>query len=388
MILQSFRIAISSIWSSKMRSFLTMLGIIIGVVAVVVLISLVNGATASVTSEIEGLGSNLLTVSIRDNRYHNLTLDEINLINQSSASVGSVAPSLGQQVTAKNGSKTSSATIQGTTPDYLVIGSLSIQYGRFLKTPDIDSQTAVAVIGINVADELFGRQDVLGETISINGRAFQVVGVLEEGASAFSGSDDKIIIPFTLAQRMFSQKYVTSFYAAASDSNSVDQAEKDVEAALLQMYRQDEDAYYIMNQASILDVMDSVMSTLSLLLGGIAGISLLVGGIGIMNIMLVSVTERTREIGIRKAIGAGRRRILSQFLIESMVISVFGGVIGILVSWGLLSIVSAVAGMSFSMNLGVIALAVVFSVLVGIVFGLYPANKASKLHPIQALRTE
>ncbi len=388
MILQSFRMAFSSIWSSKMRSFLTMLGIIIGVVAVVVLISLVNGATASVTSEIQGLGSNLLTVSIRNNRYHNLTLDEISQLNEASASIGAVAPNLSQPVIAKNGSKTYSATIQGTTPDYLAIGNLQIQYGRFLKTPDLDSQSAVAILGINVADELFGRQDVLGEKISISGRTFLVVGVLEKGSSAFSGSDDKIIVPFSLAQRMASQKYLTSFYVASIDSNSVDQAQKDIEATLLKMYRQDEDAYNIMNQASILDVMDSVMGTLSLLLGGIAGISLLVGGIGIMNIMLVSVSERTREIGIRKAIGAGRNRILTQFLIESMVISVVGGVIGILVSWGLLSIVSAVAGMSFGMTLGVIALAVGFSVLVGVVFGLYPANKASKLHPIQALRTE
>ena len=388
MILQSFRMAFSSIWSSKMRSFLTMLGIIIGVVAVVVLISLVNGATDSVTSEIEGLGSNLLTVSIRDSSYHNLTLEEINQIDESSDSIGAVAPSLSVPATAKNGSKTYNATIQGTTPYYLTIGSLEIQFGRFLKSPDIDSQSAVAVIGINVADELFGRQDVLGESISVNGRTFLVVGVLEEGASAFSGADDKIIVPFSLAQRMFSMKYLTSFYAAATDSESVDQAEKDVETALLRMYRQDDDAYFIMNQASILDVMDSVMGTLSLLLGGIAGISLLVGGIGIMNIMLVSVSERTREIGIRKAIGAGRRRILTQFLIESMVISVLGGVIGILVSWGLLSIVSIIADMSFGMTLGVIALAVGFSVLVGVVFGLYPANKASKLHPIQALRTE
>jgi len=388
MILQSFRMAFSSILSSKMRSFLTMLGIIIGVVAVVVLISLVNGASNSVTSEIEGLGSNLLTVTIRDNHYHNLTLDEINQIRDTYASVGDVAPGLSQPATAKNGSKTYNATIQGTTPSYLTIGRLQIQFGRFIKSPDLDDQTSVAVVGVDVADELFGRQNVLGETISINGRDFQIIGVLEASTSAFSGSDQKVIIPYTLAQRMFSQKYLTSFYAAASNSKAVDQAQSDIESVLMKLYRQNKDAFSILNQASILNVMDSVMGTLSLLLGGIAGISLLVGGIGIMNIMLVSVSERTREIGIRKAIGAGRRRILTQFLIESMVISLLGGLIGIVISWGILSVITMFAGIAFGMTAGVIALAVGFSVLVGIVFGLYPANKAAKLHPIQALRME
>ena len=388
MILQSFRMAFSSILSSKMRSFLTMLGIIIGVVAVVVLISLVNGATDSVTSEIEGLGSNLLTVSIRDDRYHNLTAADIDQLGEGSMSIGAIAPSLSQPATVKNGSKTYLATIQGTTTAYLDIGSLTIQYGRFLKTPDLADQSAVAVIGINVADELFGRRDVLGESLSVRGRSFKIIGILEEGASAFSGADDKVIIPFTLAQRMFGQKYVTTFYVAALSSETVSQAETDIETVLLSLYRQDDTAFNILNQASILDVMDSVMGTLSLLLGGIAAISLLVGGIGIMNIMLVSVSERTREIGIRKAIGAGRSRILVQFLIESMVISVLGGLIGILISWGLLSIVSVIAGISFGMTIEVITLAVGFSIFVGVVFGLYPANKAARLPPIQALRNE
>ena len=388
MILQSFRMAFSSILSSKMRSFLTMLGIIIGVVAVVVLISLVNGASASVTSEIEGLGSNLLTVTIRDNRYHDLTLAEVQELADNFDSIGATAASVTKPVTAKNGSKSYSANVQGTTPGYAAIGGVNIQYGRFLKSPDINDQSAVAIIGVEVADELFGQRQVLGQSISINGRSFLIIGVLEEGSSPFGGEDQKIIIPLTLAQRMFSQKYITSFYASAKDSASVDQAQTDVTDTLMNMYRQDDSAFRIINQASILDVMDSVMGTLGLLLGGIAAISLLVGGIGIMNIMLVSVSERTKEIGIRKAIGASRNRILLQFLIESMVISVLGGIIGILFSWGILTIASAIADMHFGMTIGVIALAVGFSVFVGVVFGLYPANKASKLHPIQALRNE
>jgi len=261
-------------------------------------------------------------------------------------------------------------------------------YGRFLKTPDIEDSTAVAVVGVDVADELFGTRQIVGESISVNGRSFLIIGVLDESTSAFGSSDSKMIIPYTLAQRIFKQSDVTSFYVTATDSNSVDAAQTDLDTAMLRKFKQDADAFSITNQAAILDTMDSVMSTMTLLLGGIAGISLLVGGIGIMNIMLVSVAERTREIGIRKAIGAGRKRILSQFLIESLVISVLGGIIGILVSWGILAIVSVVASMSFAMTGSVIALAVGFCMFVGVVFGLYPASKASKLQPIQALRMD
>ena len=380
--------AFSSILSNKMRSFLTMLGIIIGVVAVVVLVSLVNGATNSVTSQIQGLGSDLLTVNITSEGSTSLTMGEVEKLADDYASIGATAPSSTQNVTAKQGTKTYSATIQGTTASYEKIGGLELLYGRFLKTPDIEDSTAVAVVGVDVADELFGTRQIVGESISVNGRSFLIIGVLDESTSAFGSSDSKMIIPYTLAQRIFKQSDVTSFYVTATDSNSVDAAQTDLDTAMLRKFKQDADAFSITNQAAILDTMDSVMSTMTLLLGGIAGISLLVGGIGIMNIMLVSVAERTREIGIRKAIGAGRKRILSQFLIESLVISVLGGFIGILVSWGILSIVSIIASMSFAMTGSVIALAVGFCMFVGVVFGLYPASKASKLQPIQALRMD
>jgi len=380
--------AFSSILSNKMRSFLTMLGIIIGVVAVVVLVSLVNGATNSVTSQIQGLGSDLLTVNITSKGNNSLTMGEVEKLADDYDSIGATAPSMTQNATAKHGTNTYSATVQGTTAGYESIGGLNLQYGRFLKTPDIADSSAVAVVGVDAADELFGTRQIIGQSISVNGRSFLVVGVLNESTSAFGGSDGKIIISYTLAQRIFKQSDVTSFYVTAKDSDSVDAAQTDLTTAMMRKFNQDADAFSITNQAAILSTMDSVISTMTLLLGGIAGISLLVGGIGIMNIMLVSVAERTREIGIRKAIGAGRRRILSQFLIESLVISVLGGFIGILVSWGILAIVSTIASMNFAMTGGVIALAVGFCMFVGVVFGLYPASKASKLQPIQALRMD
>ena len=388
MILQSFRMAFSSILSNKMRSFLTMLGIIIGVVAVVVLVSLVNGATSSVTSQIQGLGSDLLTVNITSKGNDSLSMGEVENLAADYESIGATAPSSTQYATARNGTKTYDATIQGTTSSYEQIGSLNLLYGRFLKTPDISDSSAVAVVGVDVADELFGSRQIIGQSISVNGRSFLIIGVLSESTSAFGGSDGKVIIPYTLAQRIFKQSDVTTFYVAAKDSDSVDAAQTDLTTAMMRKFNQDADSFAITNQAAILSTMDSVLSTMTLLLGGIAGISLLVGGIGIMNIMLVSVAERTKEIGIRKAIGAGRKRILSQFLIESLVISVLGGFIGILVSWGILAIVSAIASMSFTMTGSVIALAVGFCMFVGVVFGLYPASKASKLQPIQALRMD
>ena len=388
MILQSFRMAFSSILSNKMRSFLTMLGIIIGVVAVVVLVSLVNGATSSVTSQIQGLGSDLLTVNITSKGNDSLSMGEVENLAADYESIGATAPSSTQYATARNGTKTYDATIQGTTSSYEQIGSLNLLYGRFLKTPDICDSSAVAVVGVDVADELFGSRQIIGQSISVNGRSFLIIGVLSESTSAFGGSDGKVIIPYTLAQRIFKQSDVTTFYVAAKDSDSVDAAQTDLTTAMMRKFNQDADSFAITNQAAILSTMDSVLSTMTLLLGGIAGISLLVGGIGIMNIMLVSVAERTKEIGIRKAIGAGRKRIMSQFLIESLVISVLGGFIGILVSWGILAIVSVIASMSFAMTGSVIALAVGFCMFVGVVFGLYPASKASKLQPIQALRMD
>ncbi|BDF58679.1 permease [Christensenellaceae bacterium] len=388
MILQSFRMAFSSIWGNKMRSFLTMLGIIIGIMAVVVLVSIVSSATASVSSALENLGASTISVSVTSSRYQPLTLSEVSAFADEYDSISSSAASTTQSATLKAGDTSATASVVGTVPAYAEINDLSLQSGRFIKSPDVDNNSAVAVIGTDLADDLFGRTDIVGETISVDGRSFLVVGVLADAGESLMGSENSnIIIPYSTAQRIFYISGVTSFTVAASDSTVVGQAEDDITAALMAKFK-DEDAFTIMNQSTILESMDDITNTMALMFGGIAGISLLVGGIGIMNIMLVSVAERTREIGIRKAIGAGRKRILLQFLIEALVVSTIGGLIGLAASWGLLAVLSLALGQAYAMSGGVALLAVLFSMAIGVIFGINPANKAAKMAPIDALRTE
>lgn len=388
MILQSFRMAFSSIWGNKMRSFLTMLGIIIGIMAVVVLVSIVSSATTSVSSALENLGASTISVSVTSSRYQPLTLSEVSAFADEYDSISSSAASTTQSATLKAGDTSATASVVGTVPAYAEINDLSLQSGRFIKSPDVDNNSAVAVIGTDLADDLFGRTDIVGETISVDGRSFLVVGVLADAGESLMGSENSnIIIPYSTAQRIFYISGVTSFTVAASDSTVVGQAEDDITAALMAKFK-DKDAFTIMNQSTILEPMDDITNTMALVFGGIAGISLLVGGIGIMNIMLVSVAERTREIGIRKAIGAGRKRILLQFLIEALVVSTIGGLIGLAASWGLLAVLSLALGQAYAMSGGVALLAVLFSMAIGVIFGINPANKAAKMAPIDALRTE
>ncbi|MEA4854138.1 MAG: ABC transporter permease [Christensenella sp.] len=388
MIIQSFRMAFSSIRSNKMRSFLTMLGIIIGIMAVVVLVSIVSSATDSVQGELENLGADTLSVNISSQRFQPLSLSEVNAFTDEYDSIGFIAPTTTQSATLKAGDTSTTASAIGTTSSYADINDLSVQSGRFIKSPDMENNSAVAVVGTDVADDLFGRTDITGETISVDGRSFLVIGVLADAGETLTGSENSnIIIPYTTAQRMFYVSGVTSFTVAAQSSDMVDTAEADITSALMTRF-QDEDAFTVMNQSTILDSMDSITDTMAMMFGGIAGISLLVGGIGIMNIMLVSVAERTHEIGIRKAIGAGRKRILLQFLIEALVVSTLGGLIGIALSWVLLSILSLVMDTTYVMSAEIALLAVLFSMAIGVIFGINPANKAAKMPPIEALRTE
>lgn len=393
MLFQSVKMAWKSIASNKMRSFLTMLGIIIGVVSLVVLVSLVNGATTSVTDEINSLGSNLLTVSISDNKGKPMKLEDVTALMDENE-IALTAPGATLNLTGKYGGENDSVMVTGTTAAYSEIQGLVLKYGRFLKTTDVDNVNYVAVVNETLADDLVGYSSCVGEKIHLNGMTFTIIGVLDEenSSSLTSLAEDQMMayIPYTTAIRVSGNisTEVTSFYAAAADENCMDAAEAVLTAMMMARFNEDEEAFTITNRSEIMDALSSVTGTLSLLLGGIAAISLLVGGIGIMNIMLVSVTERTREIGIRKAIGAGRGTIMLQFLVEALTISLIGCVIGILFSWFILLIVNVAGGVSFGLNGTVVIVSILFSLGIGMIFGMYPANKAAAMLPIDALRFE
>ena len=384
---QAFKMAFMAIAGNKLRSFLTMLGIIIGVTSVSMLISLGQSTSTQVTSRISSLGSNLLSVTIRTSKATFLSTNDIaGLVGQSG--ISAVSPIVSSSKTLKSGRLSTSASIEGVNQDYAGIRNLNVSTGRFIAASDLDSRASIAVIGVDIADDLFGTRDVIGNNLKIEGSYFTVVGLLaSEGTSVTGSNDSKVIIPYTTAQRLLKETTLRQFYVTTADAADVTQAEATLNQFMLKELK-DADAYSVFNQTSLLDTLSEITGLLTLLLGGIAGISLLVGGIGIMNIMLVSVTERTREIGIRKAIGARRFDIVFQFLIEAVVLSVSGGAIGILISVVGLNLVSKVAGYTLDLTLAVALLSLVFSVVVGLVFGIYPAAKASGLKPIDALRYE
>ena len=394
MIYQSFKMAVKAIAGNKMRSFLTILGVVIGVVAIVVLVSIGQGANSSVVESIEGMGTNLITANINARRMNPIDLDSLNELAQNEA-ISYVAPIASVSGTVKAGTTTyDDGVVQGTTPGYESIRNWTVAEGRFLQQPDIDNRSFVAVIGSEAATEMYGTTHAVGETFSLNGYTITVVGVLEAVGSSASGSNDnQILIPFTLAQRLSNQTSISSFYVSAASSAQVEQAQAAVESYLEKAFenyntRSFGTQYSVFNQTEMLSTLSETTNTLTLMLGGIAAISLLVGGIGIMNIMLVSVGERTREIGIRKAIGAARGNILMQFLIESLVVSLMGGLLGLAISVAAVKALAPVLQMTLTIPVNVAWMAIGFSVFIGVVFGMYPANKASKLRPIEALHYE
>ncbi len=394
MFYQSFKMAVKAIAGNKMRSFLTILGVVIGVVAIVVLVSIGQGANSSVVESIEGMGTNLITANINARRMNPIDLDSLNELAQNEA-ISYVAPIASVSGTVKAGTTTyDDGVVQGTTPGYESIRNWTVAEGRFLQQPDIDNRSFVAVIGSEAATEMYGTTHAVGETFSLNGYTITVVGVLEAVGSSASGSNDnQILIPFTLAQRLSNQTSISSFYVSAASSSQVEQAQAAVESYLEKAFenyntRSFGTQYSVFNQTEMLSTLNETTNTLTLMLGGIAAISLLVGGIGIMNIMLVSVSERTREIGIRKAIGAARGNILTQFLIESLVVSLMGGLLGLAISVAAVKALAPVLQMTLTIPVNVAWMAIAFSVFIGVVFGMYPANKASKLRPIQALHYE
>lgn len=392
--MQSFKMALKSIVGNKLRSVLTMLGIIIGVMALVILVSLVSGATGSVSNTINSLGNNLLTVTVSDDKNKPILLSDLDEWSAEHEEIGLIAPCGEESMTAKYGNATETVTVYGTTSAYYDIQGASLKLGRFLKSADVENNTNICVINESTATELVGYTDCLGDEISLNGMHFTVVGVLEDDdnsmTSMFRSGSYVAFIPFTTLVRLSTSVTgdLSSFYVSAAEGHEASEAEAVMTTILMDRFDQDEDAFSISAQNSLENAMESITSVLTILLGGIAAISLIVGGIGIMNIMLVTVTERTREIGIRKAIGATRGAILRQFLIEAVVLSMCGCLIGIFLSWVILTLISIIVSsleLTFDMNGMVVIIAVSFCLAIGVIFGIYPANKAASMKPIDAL---
>ena len=407
-VLQSFFEALESLSGNKLRSGLTVLGIVIGVAAVIAMLAVGQGAQASITGSISGIGTNLLFVFRGDssNEVRNpkpLTLGDAEALRDQFAapSVEAVAPALQGNGIVSFGGEQTSTQLFGVTPEYFQVRNLKVAEGDLITEEHMLGRASVVLLGSDVADALFGRTSGLtGETVRIEGQPFRVIGVLEtKGGGAFGSEDDQVIIPFTTAQarliRRSTNDRVDIIFVQALDGDVVSQASDEIAQILRTRHRTPigADDFTVFTQQDLLTTFESITGILTIFLGGIAGISLLVGGIGIMNIMLVSVTERTREIGLRKALGARKRDILTQFLTESSLLSLIGGIIGIGLGWFISYMVGRIAeasGTAFTPIVGVdaILLATIFSAAVGLFFGIYPANRAASLEPVEALRYE
>lgn len=389
--LQSFKMAMSSIRSNKVRSFLTMLGVIIGVAAVIAAVGFAKGSTKSITDSIASLGTNLISITITGrNSNRNVTYDEIKqFASENSSEISYVAPEVSSSGTIKVLSSTRDTTIMGTTPEYAEIKSQGVKSGRYISDFDVDLRQKVAVLGTAVVNDVFSGANPIGETIKVNGQVFTVVGVLEEkDGGQDSSADDTVIIPLTTAQRLLKNSNIRNFSIQAASSDTVNDVMSKATQMLTKIYS-DSSSFRVFNQAQMLSTLNTVTSTLMIVLGGIAAISLIVGGVGIMNIMLVSVTERTREIGIRKAIGAKKKNILIQFLIEAVVVTGMGGIIGVAVGAGIIKFIIGgfnIVPQVYSVPWMIISFSI--SLLVGVIFGMFPAVKAANLNPIEALRYE
>ena len=389
--IQAFKMAIKSIVSNKVRSFLTMLGVIIGVGSVIIAVGVAQGSTASITSSLSGLGSNLININITGRGSNrNVTYDELKKFqSDNSAIISNIAPQASSNAKVKSGSLSRDTSVLGTSPEYAAINSTTVQEGRFLIQLDLDYNQKIAVIGTAVANDIFKGISPIGKTMKISGQQFKVVGVLTQTADGVDGSaDDKVVIPISVATKLSKSAIIKSFSAQATSATTVDQSVTMLTSFLTKIYKST-NAFRVTNMAAVLSSLNSITSTLTVVLAGIASISLIVGGIGIMNIMLVSVTERTREIGVRKAIGAKKGNILTQFLIEALVVTGIGGIIGIIV--GVCTIKFVIGGLKLVpevYSIPWILLSFGISLLIGVIFGMYPANKAANLNPIDALAYE
>ena len=396
-------LAVSRLGTSRLRSVLTMLGIIIGVASVVALVSVGQGASSGITSRITSLGTNLLTVNAGASfsgltrgaagSASTLTSDDATAIAQISG-VAAVAPELSTSEFVVNGDSNTTTTILGTTQDYTTVRAYDIWQGRFLTDTSVDQALRVAIVGATTADDLGLSASSIGSQITIGGMPFTVIGILQtKGTTSATSADDQILVPISTLKRYFTgtSASVRSVGVSVATADQMSTVKSEITALLEERHAisaDGSDDFSVSDQTQLLSTATSVYGLLTVLLAGVASISLIVGGIGIMNIMLVSVRERTREIGIRKAIGAHNRDILVQFLVEALVLSLLGGFIGIVVGLVASAVVGAVAGWGFTFNPLTLVAATLFSLVVGVVFGVWPARQAARLDPIAALRFE
>ncbi len=404
-ILDYFRQAGFAMLAHKMRSILSILGILIGVAAVIAMLALGEGAKLSIEKQLASLGSNLLVVMPGSSKVHGIalatgsvtrfTFQDVEAMRKLSLDeVKRVSPSVSGRGQIVYANKNWNTQVNGVDVDYAEMRATVPTIGRFFTEQEVKMREKVALLGLTVVKELFGDTNPIGETIKINLINFRVIGILpEKGANAFHDQDDTVMIPVTTAMyRLFGKQYIDSIFVEANSPQSLDSAQESLKQLIMKQHhlnkKDDEDTFQIRNMADIKKTIEATTKTMSLLLGAIAAISLLVGGIGIMNIMLVSVTERTREIGLRKAIGANNKDIMVQFLIEAVLMSLIGGVAGILLGSGIATLITLFAGWTVRVSLFSMMLATIFSFIVGVVFGLWPAKQASLLNPIEALRYE
>jgi putative ABC transport system permease protein len=392
--LEMIRLALSRLRSSRLRAALTMLGVVIGVASVVALVGVGRGTTADITSRLNALGTNLLTVNAtgRNGSNSTLTLADARAI-ASIDTIAAVAPESETSATVAAGVTTTTTSIIGTTAEYARVRAYEVWQGTFLTDAAVDRSLRVVVLGSTAAENLGLDASSIGSTVSIGGIPFEVIGILQpKGGSGFNDPDNQVLIPIGTVQKYFvGGNQVRTIGVSVGSETDIQNARNSITELLRERHAlaaTDDDDFSIFDQAQLLEAATSISGTLTLLLGGIASISLVVGGIGIMNIMLVSVRERTREIGIRKALGARARDILSQFLIEALTLSLLGGLIGIALGLSVSAGIGRIAGWGFQFDPTTVAMATLFSLVVGVVFGVWPARVAARLDPIAALRYE
>lgn len=386
-ILNIIKMAFKNIKSNKLRSALTMLGLIIGIASVIVLVGIGTGATDSVTDSVQNLGTDILTVNINstDTSLEYEDTDEILEI----SNVEKVAPYKNISASVKRGeSSSSSASVIASNDNYLEITNSDLERGRSISIIDIENSSKVCILGNEIASTLFNLTDPIGQTIKLEGDNYTVIGLLtEQGSSMGSNVDNMIIVPISTASYFNEDTSITNMYVKVEDENKIDITSNLIGNYIREKLQISSDYYSVTSQNSMLDAMDDINSTLTLLLGGIASISLIVGGIGVMNVMLVSVTERTKEIGIRKSLGAQKRDILTQFLVESLVLSILGGLLGIIFGIAIGQVAENM-GYVFTNSVSIMLISFLSSAGIGIIFGIFPAYRAACLKPIDALRTD